>query len=107
MIGQQDTQQPAALVEECVSETRSNLPVDMLPLPSALTDQNHSHGRFPNESIADVLPNRLGVETLVVYVTILDRLVDNVALHHADEKVLWGLTDLLDNYWSDSQIRGD
>ena len=59
----------------------------MLSLPSAGAYQHNSDCCVSYETIPYVLANCFGAEVVIVYISVLDRFVDNIVAHHLDEPV--------------------
>ena len=57
----------------------------MLPLPSTRTNEHDRYCCVTNKLIANLLSNRFGGSALVVYVSVVDRLVDEIRSHHLSE----------------------
>ena len=88
MIGQQNAQQTAPRIRCSVSETRSNLPVNVLALPSAASYQHHRNGHLSDVVFPDSLERSLRWSVVVIYRSDADRFVYDVVPHHPNKLVL-------------------
>jgi len=87
LIGQQNAHQAAPRIRCSVSETRTNLPVNVLTLPSAASYQHHRNGHLSDVVFSDSLQRSLRWSVVVIYRSDADRLVDDIDSHHLDKPV--------------------
>ena len=88
MIRQPDSQKTASGVLFGSTNTGTNLPVDMLPLPCTGADKHNRHGSVGNIVVAYLLAYCGGLEAGIIYVSSVDRPVHDPLAHHAHEPLL-------------------
>ena len=83
-----DPKQTAPSVVRGIDQTCGDLPVHVLSLPGAATDQDHRYGGVSNVIVTDSTSDLVLGKALIKYVAGIDRLVHHVVAHHSDEPVL-------------------
>ena len=88
MVGKQDAQETASGVLPGLAKAGADLPVHMPSLPGAETNQHNRDRRISDVSVADLLTNSCCLQSGVVYVSCVNRSVQDALSHHTDKAFL-------------------
>ena len=85
VIGEHYTQQPTPRIAFCLSDARTNLPVNVFALPSARADEHDGNRCISYVFVANLLSDCRCLQTRVVNVAGINRSVNDSFSHHANK----------------------